>query len=302
MKIVAEHQQIATNGIRLHVVAAGPADGPLVILLHGFPAFWYSWYQQIPVLAAAGYRVLVPDQRGYNLSDKPRGLAAYRGNTLADDIVGLITAAGRDQACIVGHDWGAGVAWGLALTHPARVARLVILNGPHPAVMQHQLRTNPAQLRKSWYIFAFQLPWLPEWAIRRDHWALGVRGLRDTSRPGTFSDQDLARYRRAWSRPGAMTAMIHWYRAVVQRPPALPADQHVAMPTLIIWGAQDPFLGREIATDSLAWCADGRLELIEDATHWVQNEEPARVSRLILDFLAADRAAASVPPRQQPAR
>src|SRR5471032_562929 len=144
--------RIRTNDIALNVALDGPANGPLVILLHGFPEFWNAWREQIPALASAGCRVMAPDMRGYNLSDKPRGLQAYRADVLAKDIVGLIDSAGRQTAVIVGHDWGGAVAWSVAMRHPERVSRLVVLNCAHPVAMLRRLRHDRAQLRKSWYI------------------------------------------------------------------------------------------------------------------------------------------------------
>ena len=156
-----EHQQISVNGINLHVVQDGPRAGQLVILLHGFPEFWYGWRRQIPYLAAAGYRVWVPDQRGYNLSDKPDGIAAYTLDELAADVIGLIDAAGHERAFVVGHDWGAAVAWWVAAKYPERVARIVVINVPHLSVMKAQVRRSFTQMRKSWFVLFFQLCWPP---------------------------------------------------------------------------------------------------------------------------------------------
>lgn len=280
-----QHQRIATNGIQLHVVQDGPQDGPLLIFLHGFPEFWVSWRRQIPALAHAGYRVWAPDQRGYNLSDKPDGIAAYCLDELAADVVGLIDAAGSQKAYLVGHDWGAAVAWWTAVTHPQRVERLVAMNVPHPAVMQQQLRHNPAQMRKSWYIFFFQTPRLPEISAQVNNWRAATRALTSSSRAGTFSDADLELYRQAWSQPHAYTSMLNWYRAIIQKPPRMPTSQRVTPPTLLIWGAQDMFLGREMAQPSIDLCDDGRLVFIEEATHWVQHEEAEQVNQLLTEFL-----------------
>lgn len=274
-----------TNGVRLHAVTAGPEDGPLVLLLHGFPDFWYGWRHQVAALAAAGYRVVAPDQRGYNLSEKPRGLAAYRIDRLAADVVGLIAACGRDTATVVGHDWGGGVAWWVALQHPSWLDRLVIINAPHPTVMIANLLRNPRQLLKSQYIFFFQLPWLPERLIRAGNWWLAERALRLSSRPGVFTAADLAHYRAAWSQPGAMTAMLNWYRAAARWPGRLANDRRVPVPTLLIWGAQDEALVRELAQESVDLCTRGQLRLFDEATHWVQHEEPERVNGLLIDFL-----------------
>ena len=214
-----EHKTIRSNQIDLHVVQAGPEDGELVILLHGFPEFWYGWRNQILSLASAGYRVWVPDQRGYNTSAKPEGLAAYSLNELARDVIGLIDAAGVEQATIVGHDWGAAVAWWTAQNFPEKITRMVVMNVPHGAVMQKHLRSSFAQLRKSGYMFFFQVPWLPEAASRARDWKMASDALVKTSRPGTFVPEDLAAYKQAWSQNGAYTAMLNWYRAIIQRPP-----------------------------------------------------------------------------------
>ncbi|QJD78795.1 alpha/beta fold hydrolase [Spirosoma rhododendri] len=279
------HTTVDTNGVRLHVVQAGPATGPLMLLLHGFPEFWYGWKAQMQPLADAGFRVWVPDQRGYNLSDKPAGIDAYRLDTLVADVVGLIDAAGVEKAIVVGHDWGGIVAWWLAVTYPERVERLVILNVPHPAVLSGFIRRNPGQLLRSWYVAFFQLPILPEWLMGRRRGAMLARTLRSSSRPGTFSRDDLAQYRTAWSQPGAVRSMVNWYRALIRRPAARRPSIRVTVPTLIIWGIHDRFLQRELAQASLTRCDDGRAEYL-DTTHWVQHEAPQRVNELILDFTA----------------
>ena len=279
-----KHRQIETNGITLHAVEAGPENGPLVILLHGFPEFWYGWRYQIEALAAAGYRVLAPDQRGYNLSDKPKEISAYNLDELAADVIGLIDASGREKAYVVGHDWGGAVAWWTAVKYPQRVEKLAILNAPHPKVMRSNLLHNRTQRRKSWYMLMFQMPFLPEWRMRRANWEIGQRALQGTSRPGTFSEADLALYREAWSQPGAATGMLNWYRAIFRSRPARVSSSRVTMPTLIIWGEKDKFLRRELAEQSVNLCDNGQIVFIEGASHWVQHEEPARVNELLLKF------------------
>jgi pimeloyl-ACP methyl ester carboxylesterase len=283
-----DHQQITANGINLHVVQDGPSTGRLVILLHGFPEFWYGWRRQIPYLAAAGYRVWAPDQRGYNISDKPEGIAAYTLDKLAADVIGLMDAAGEEKAFVVGHDWGAAVAWWVAAKYPDRVARMVAINVPHGAVLTKHLRRNFTQMRKSWYMFFFQLPWLPESLARLKNWNMLAKSLKDSSRRGTFTNNDLDIYRQAWSQPKANTAMLNWYRAAIQKPPTPPENLRITVPTLLIWGAQDKFLGRELAQPSIDLCDDGRLVFFEEATHWVQHEEADRVNELIDTFLRGD--------------
>jgi len=283
MDAVLQTRTILTNGVRLHAVEAGPADGPLVLLLHGFPEFWYGWHRQIAPLAAAGFRVVVPDQRGYGLSDKPKGIRAYNLDDLALDVVGLIDALGRETAHVAAHDWGGAVGWWLAMKHAARLDKLAVVNIPHPTVMERALRRSGKQRKKSSYMFWFQLPWLPEYALRRNGHGLLARTLRRTSRPGTFSDEDLAVYRTAWARPGALTGMLNWYRAALRALPAKPASPRNPLPTLMLWGTKDIVLGPELVAPSLELCDQGRAVLLEEATHWVLHEEPVAVSRLLVE-------------------
>jgi pimeloyl-ACP methyl ester carboxylesterase len=279
------HRIIPTNGIRLHVVDAGPEDGPPVILLHGFPEFWYGWRKQIDPLAEAGFRVLAPDQRGYNLSDRPSGLSAYHMGELVADLCGLLDALGLERASVVGHDWGAMVAWLCALWHPERVEKLAILNVPHPAAVLPTLLRKPEQLLRSLYFLFFQVPRLPEAILRNDDWELLVSTMCASSQPGAFLDEDIELYRRAWWREGAMTAMLNWYRAYARVPPALPPDPGIRIPALILWGVRDFALVKELATASLAFCDRGQLVFFDDATHWLQHEEAGEVNRLLIDFL-----------------
>jgi epoxide hydrolase 4 len=290
MRFPLEHQEIPTNGIRLHVVQTGPVTGPLVLLLHGFPEFWYGWRYQLPSLAAIGYRIWAPDQRGYNLSDKPPGIAAYRLEVLAADVLGLLDATGQEKASIVGHDWGGVVGWWLASHAPHRLERMVVINAPHGAVMRQHLRRHPAQWLKSAYIGFFQLPWIPELVSRMGHWRLLVRALQQSSRPGTFTTADLEHYRQAWAHPQGYHAMLNWYRAAVRKPPSFPVHRPITVPTLLIWGALDVFLSREMAQSSIALCQGGQLAMLEEGTHWVHHEEAARVNALIDTFLRGGQA------------
>ena len=281
-----EHVTIPTNGIRLHVAQSGSRYSPLVILLHGFPEFWYGWRHQIQPLADAGYRIWAPDQRGYFLSDKPNGIAAYRFDELVNDVIGLIDAAGVEKCFLVGHDWGAAIAWWVALRYPDRLQKLVILNVPHPAVMAHTLRTNPEQLRRSWYMFFFQIPYLPEAILRNDDCDLMVRALLAGSSPGSFTNGDIDKYRQAWWRKNAITSMINWYRAVLQMPPDMSGDMHIKVPTLILWGVQDPALRHELAQTSLELCDEGKLVFFERSSHWVQHDASDAVNRHLVEFFS----------------
>jgi pimeloyl-ACP methyl ester carboxylesterase len=271
------------RAVKIHAVADGPSDGPVVLLLHGFPEFWYSWHAQIASLAAAGFRVIVPDQRGYNLSSKPRGVKSYAMPELVSDVIAIADRLGQKQLFLAGHDWGAAVAWSVALMHPDRVAKLAILNVPHPLVMYRHLKTSWRQRRKSWYMFFFQLPWLPEAIFRDSNFRMGERSLAGSSRPGTFSADDLAQYRAAWSQPGALTGMVNWYRAAFRFRTHF-ADTRVHVPTRILWGERDIFLSAEMAKDSLRYCDNAELFTFAEASHWLQHEEPERINRHLIDF------------------
>lgn len=279
------HRKATVNGVRLHYVEAG--QGPLVVLLHGFPEFWYAWRHQIPALTAAGFRVIALDQRGYNTSAKPAGVAAYRLERLVDDVVGIIHAAGEDHAVIVGHDWGGAIAWSLAMRHPETVHRLIVLNGPHPRRVFEEFRTA-AQLRKSWYIFFFQLPWLPEWLLRRGNYrALDIVLSRDPVRAGAFTAADIAAYRTALAQPGALTAAINYYRALFRRNlfDLYREQRRIDCPTLLIWGEQDRYLGLRFTENLERWVSALTVARIPGASHWVQADAPERVNALLLDFL-----------------
>ncbi|HEX5104868.1 MAG TPA: alpha/beta hydrolase [Pirellulaceae bacterium] len=277
--------RIKTNGICLNVVQSGPVDGTLVILLHGFPEFWYGWRKQIPALANAGFRVWAPDQRGYNTSDKPPQVRDYRLDHLTDDVAGLIAGSGRQRVVVVGHDWGGAVAWWLAANYPELVERLVILNVPHPLVMQRLIRTDLRQTLRSWYMFFMQIPWLPEALMRRGNWRGMARGLQSSSREGTFTETELELYRSAWSQRGAFTAMLNWYRAAFRYPPPAPRNERILPPTLILWGVRDKFIGREGALRSADLCDLGELVFYDRATHWLPLEEYPDVNERIIKFV-----------------
>lgn len=289
---ITRTQVIETNGIRLHVEEAGPEDGPLVVLLHGFPENWAGWLEQIGPLSSAGFRVLAPDQRGYNLSDKPAGVDAYRMEALTADILGLLDALGRAKAVIVGHDWGGVVAWALAARYPQRVARLVILNAPHPAAMKRAMADlSTGQALRSWYMGYFQIPRLPEILFSLGQYAPLRRSLARSARDGAFSQALLSRYTEAWSRPGALTAMINWYRANVRQTlagknrEAAAANEKIAVPTLILWGEQDAFEVPQLAAWSQGCCEQAEVVRFPAATHWVQHEEAGSVNSRMIAFL-----------------
>ena len=246
-----QHRDIITNGIRMHYVTQG--EGPLIVLLHGFPEFWYSWRYQIPFLAEHGYSVVAPDMRGYNDTDKPR--RGYDVPTLLQDIVGLIKGLGQEKAIIVGHDWGGVLAWAFAMRYPAMAERLIVMNAPHPGAMLREIRTLK-QLRKSWYIFYFQIPWLPEYLLLRNHANEIGRGLRGAAvQKSVFPREETAKYQEAMSKPGAMTAALNYYRQLFRPLPRASwgTKFDVSAPTLLIWGEQDIALGIELTSGLEKW-------------------------------------------------
>ena len=305
------HGKTIANGVRLHYVEAGDPDDPLVLLLHGFPEFWYAWRHQLPALAEAGYHVIAPDLRGYNTSEKPPGVGAYRLTRLVDDVISLIEEfteragyEGSDEAqlpLLVGHDWGGAIAWEVAIRHPEAIERLAILNAPHPERFQRELG-SASQLRKSWYMFFFQLPGVPERAIRAGNYRVLDRLLReDPVDPDAFDSVDVERYTEALSKPGALTAAINYYRALARENPigtlrrALvgrsgrpPAYRRVQVPTLLIWGEQDSALSVSLTEGLDGWVENLRVERLPEASHWVQADAPETVNDLLVDFLAEE--------------
>jgi epoxide hydrolase 4 len=279
-----KQQFIEVNHLCLHVVTAGDPHGQPVFLLHGFPEFWYGWRRQIPALASAGFRVIVPDQRGYNLSARPVGVDAYRLQALTGDIIGLIDYFGLEKIHLVGHDWGAMVAWDLAIHHPGRIERLGILNVPHPRVFLDFLRRSPRQMLKSWYAGFFQLPALPEMLLRLGHFGLLARLLISSGKPGTFASNEIEEYKKAWAQPGALTAMLNWYRAAFRYRADSQGDWRVHVPTLILWGQRDVALSAVMAPASLAYCDHGHLIAYENVSHWIQLDEAEAVNRNLLEF------------------
>jgi len=266
------------NGVQLHVVTAGDPDAPLVVLLHGHPDFWYGWRDQIRPLVEAGFRVVVPDQRGCNLSDIPDGVDAYRQSELVSDVRELIHSEGRESAHVVGHDFGGFVAWNVALRHPSIVDRLGILNVPHPTVYRETLRSNLEQIVRSWYVWFYQVPKLPEWMLRRNDMANMVDSLEITSNEGTFDEETINRYKAAWQHTG-IESRINWYRGFrrSERPPR----DTVTQPTLICWGEDDIALLPSMAERSVDYCEDGQIRMFPDASHWVHHEREGVTEALL---------------------
>jgi pimeloyl-ACP methyl ester carboxylesterase len=278
-----QHQFIVSNGIRLHYVTQG--EGPLMLMLHGFPEFWYSWRHQIPEFANH-YNVVALDLPGYNESDKPTDLSAYRLSELVEDVRGVIQGLGYDRCVLVGHDWGGAIAWNFAYTYPELVERLIVLNLPHPAKFAAGLRM-PQQLLRSSYIFFFQLPLLPELVLQAfDHQAIAA-GLSNTAvNKAAFTAADLEAYKQAAAKPGAPTAMLNYYRANIFQPELVSKQWGVLqVPTLLIWGENDVALGKELTYGTEAYVANLTVRYIPNCGHWVQQEKPELVTQYMQEFL-----------------
>jgi pimeloyl-ACP methyl ester carboxylesterase len=273
------------NGVTLHYAAAGPEDGPLVVLLHGFPEFWFGWRDYFRPLAERGFRVVAPDQRGYNLSSKPEGAEAYQLGAAAADVFALASALGRERFHVVGHDWGASVAWTMAGLDPRRLTSATMIQAPHPAVWLRAIREDPEQRIKSRYLQILRMPWLSEMSLKLGNFAGLSRAFRSSARPEAFSPEALEVYREAWGRPGALTGMLNWYRALFVAELATPAPKSLKPPTLVLWGDRDEFGVPKLADDSVALCANARLRRIPQATHWVIHDAPEVVRDALLDHL-----------------
>ena len=278
------HRFVEGDGVRLHCAEAGGGKGrPLVVLLHGFPAYWWCWREQMRALADAGLHVVAPDLRGYNLSDKPPRVADYRLEKLGRDVAKLIEGLGRERAVVVGHDWGGGVAWHVAMAHPERVERLAILNAPHPTRFLEGMR-RPEQMRKSSYIFFFQIPWLPE----RFLLAKDCRFLRRSYAVERFTQVEIERYVEAFEREGVAKSTLAYYRAAMRAAVTkkVPPMRPIEAPVLVLWGADDKYLGREMAMPEARWAPNARLEMIEGAGHWIMRDATAKVNELLVEYAA----------------
>jgi epoxide hydrolase 4 len=286
------HGYAQIGGVRLHYAERGGGER-LVLLLHGFPEFWYSWRHQLMALGES-YTVVAPDMRGYNLSDKPARVEDYKINLLLDDVLGLIRHFGKKQAAIVGHDWGAGVAWAVAQMYPEYVWKLVAMQVPPMAAWRANMTLR--QALKSWYMLFFQLPRVPEWLMSARDYALVERTFKTTvARPETFTDADIAIYKNALREPGALTAAINYYRANVfsmfmkrKRAEEELSDHRIRVPTLFIYGEQDQAVIPETVRDVKSYIDAPYRELrIKQSAHWVQNEAVAEVNAALQSFLAS---------------
>jgi pimeloyl-ACP methyl ester carboxylesterase len=281
-----QEDYIITNGVKLHYVTQG--EGKLMLMLHGFPEFWYSWRHQIPE-SARDYKVVALDLRGYNDSDKPKDVSAYQISELVNDIKGVIQGLGYESCILVGHDWGGMIAWYLAYTYPQLVDKLIVMNIPHPAKFTEALRSNPQQLLRSWYIFFFQLPLLPELLFQWDDYRLIASSFIDMAiDKRAFSEADLNAYKDAAAKRGALPAMLNYYRNVFQGIFKQHRWDVLPIPTLLIWGENDTALGKELTYNTKDYVSDLQIRYIPNCSHWVQQEQPQLVNQYMREFLAKD--------------
>lgn len=272
---------VDANGVKLHVVIAGPNNGKPIVLLHGFPEFWYAWRGVAADLARKGYRVIIPDQRGYGRSAKPAGAAPYRLDTLAKDIVGLAGELGHDRFVVVGHDFGGQVAWWTSLLYPKHVIGTVVVNKPHPYAIRD---IHPTGEAISWYRTFLRIPWLPGHVARYGNWGLLEENLKATSKPGTFSKEILDQYKAAWDRDGAIHSMSAWYRANAKFDADVGSGS-VRVPSRLLLAKNDAFSPPELARATGRYLEDGEVRELGIGTHWVIQEHPQLISSEIDDFV-----------------
>jgi pimeloyl-ACP methyl ester carboxylesterase len=290
-------RMVQANGLGFMIDEAGRGD-EMALLLHGFPESRRSWRSQLPALAALGWRAAAPDLRGYGGSSRPLGRAAYRLEHLIADAAALFDALGARRRLLVAHDWGGVIAWAFAIEQARALDGMVIMNAPHPAAYLSYLRRHPEQWARSWYVAFFQLPWLPEaactaagaWAVRRAFHASAA----DRS---CFTPELLNHYAKAAGERGAMTAMINYYRANAGGLARWGArrDPAITVPTLVLWGEQDPFLSVGLAEASKAYAADLTVERLPHAAHWVQQEDAPGVNQRLAAWMRSKHLAKDLP-------
>lgn len=294
-----KHNYADVNGVRLHYVTEG--QGKLILLLHGFPEFWYAWKNQLREFGR-DYFAVAPDLRGYNLSEKPLDVDEYQVKILVEDLRELAERLGYKKFILVGHDWGGALAWAFALSHPGDLEKLIVINAPHPAIFERELRDNPAQQKASEYMLTFQRPGEAERNLSANNYAFLVEAVLSKGlKHGHFNEEDRKMYLEAWSRPGALTGGLNYYRAAHVGPPAgagtqtsgnfLPglSDLTVRVPTLVIWGERDPYLLTGNLDGLERFVPGVTLRRVPDGSHWVVHEHPTLVNAYVRDFIAGKR-------------
>ena len=284
------HRTVHANGLSFNVAVAGSGDR-LALCLHGFPESSFSWRYQMPLLAQLGYQVWAPDLRGYGSTSRPTGVEAYSLDNLRADVAALIEASGARQTVLIGHDWGALIAWNYAMFGRLPIDRLIIMNVPHPALAEKGLRTL-RQLKKSWYIFFFQLPRIPEWALSLNGYGAIARAFRGMAVDKSRFPAEVTRvYQEAAAQPGALTAMLNYYRALLRN---LSANRkrgtpQIKVPTLMLWGEVDAALGKELTYGTDRYVSDLTLRYLPNVSHWVQQEAPETVNFMMEAWLTGEQ-------------
>lgn len=284
---LGSHGFIHLEEVRLHYVISGPEGAPLMLFLHGFPEFWYSWRYQIREFNKE-YRVVAIDMRGYADSDKPKGVKNYTVEKLISDIRQIVPALGYEHCVLVSHDWGGALAWNFASYHPEMVSKLIVMNCPHGAAFQKFIRKSWKQFKMSWYMFFFQMPFLPELMFSiNDYNAMKMifTGSKGGVKSDSTNQDDIEAYKYAASRQGGMTGPINYYRAALRFPRIFGAMPKIEKPVLLIWGKPDMALSTELAELSRQYCNNIKIEYVENSSHWVQMDKPDEVNQLMRNFL-----------------
>jgi pimeloyl-ACP methyl ester carboxylesterase len=294
-------ERVRANGLDFHVLVCGEGDR-LALCLHGFPELGYSWRHQMGVLASLGYRVWAPDLRGYGRTDRPTRLEDYAIETLMEDVGALIDASGAKETTLIAHDWGAIIAWQFAVSQIRELKRLIILNGPALRPRQERPGLFSRQFWRFYYVLLFQIPWLPEWLMSVGDYRTIERMFRGpaTHQPERFTDDVIAVYKEGAARPGALTAMINYYRALVRgggmKRMEAAGFPIIEVPTLILWGERDPILPPEMIAEAKSWAADLTVRFISDAGHWLQQEAPEAVNEELRRWLGDGENSDKFPP------
>lgn len=279
------NRMIVTNGIRLNLVECGKPEGPSMIFLHGFPDFHHGWRYQAAYFDEQKCHVLMPDQRGYNLSEKPKSVDDYSLDKLSRDIKGIIDSLGR-TVWLIGHNWGGMVAWQIALKFPELLNGLVILNAPHPEVYWDYYKSKKIPFGKNAQNMFFQVPGIAEGLLKMGNWSHFSQQFQKNARKGTITEGDLEKYRQAWNQSGAFSAMLNWQRAFHQQKSYLKTSLKIEVPVLFIHGQQDTALSPQMVKESLSRCNQHYLKQLPNAGHWVQLDQHAVVNQLIHEFIS----------------
>ncbi len=281
--------EVETTGAVLHVALAGPKDGEPVLMLHGFPDLWVTWAWQVKPLIDAGYRLIMPDQRGYNLSSRPRQVEAYGMEVMEQDHLDLLEALGYGdrKVHLVGHDWGGAMSWWLAEHYPDRWETLTVLNCPPMKVLAKAAQKHLRQIRRSWYIAFFQVPLVPEKLAAAGDFRALESALKKGAAPSAFTAGDLEVLRRAWGRPGAVRGMINWYRAGTKTLRKSGRSKKITVPTTILWGEQDFALHELLVEPSAARCETVEVKRFPAAGHWVHREAPEAIAEAMVEAFGA---------------